>query len=103
MKKALLIFALAGTTFFAHGQTTPMTDNGYWVIESNKHTPKQNLVKFYNLDNKLIYQEAITGKRVKINNNKTRAALNDVLKKALEGTIGTEPVLAMELFNDKNQ
>jgi hypothetical protein len=97
MKKAILILMLTGLTYFANAQKVPMSDKGYWVIESSKQNPKQSVIKFYNLDDKLVYQETITGKKVKIDNNRTRKALNQTLLIALEGKTHNEPVLAMEL------
>src|ERR1700742_3693580 len=97
MKKAILILALAAITGFAHAQKVPMSDKGYWVIENNKQTPKQNIVKFYNLNSELVYQESINGKKVNVNNNRTRKALNNTLQMALDGKTGTIPMLAMEL------
>jgi len=97
MKKALFILALAFIGQLANAQKVPMSNNGYWVIESSKQAPKQSTVKFYNLNNELIYQEAISGRKLKINNNRTRIALNNALQAALEGKKHNEPILAMQL------
>ncbi|MBW4890979.1 hypothetical protein KXQ82_14725 [Mucilaginibacter sp. HMF5004] len=97
MKKAILILVLAGIAGFAKAQKVQAPQNGYWVVESNKHTPKQSIVKFYNLDNVLIHQENVSGKKVKVNNNRTRQALNNTLQLALNGKLQNEPILAMEL------
>jgi len=97
MKKAILILALAVAANFAHAQKVPMSDKGYWVIESNKQTPKQNIVRFYNLNSELVYQENINGKRLNVNNNRTRKALNNTLQIALDVKKSTEPILAMQL------
>ncbi len=100
MKKAILILALAATAGLAKAQqvqTTPAPENGYWVIESNKHNSKESVVKFYNLDNVLVYQENISGKKVKITNKHTRQALDNTLALALNAKLQNQPVLAMEL------
>jgi len=97
MKKAILILTLAIIAHFAQAQKVPMSNKGYWVIESNKYTPKQSMINFYNLNNELVYQETITGKKVKIDNNRTRKALNNTLELVLEGKKHSEPILAMEL------
>ena len=34
-----------------------LPENGYWIVESNLHTPKNHIVRFYTLDNVLIYSE----------------------------------------------
>jgi len=97
MKKAILILALAAIAGFAQAQKLQVPENGYWVIESNKHTPKESVVRFYNLDNVLLYQENVSGKKIKVNNNHTRQALNSTLQLALQGKLHNEPILAMEL------
>jgi len=97
MKKALFIFALAVISQLANAQKIPASDNGYWVVENNKKAPKENVVKFYNLKNELIYQEIVSGKRLRINNNRTRAILNNALQVALDGKKHNEPILAMQL------
>lgn len=97
MKKAILILALAIIAHFANAQKVPMSNKGYWVIESSKQTPKQSVVNFYNLNNELVYQETVTGKKVKVDNNRTRKALNNTLELVLEGKKHNEPILAMEL------
>jgi len=99
MKKAILILALAAVAGFAKAQQIQIPNNGYWVVESNKHSPKESVVRFYNLDNVLVYQENISGKKVKVNNKHTRQALNNTLELALNGKLHNEPVLAMELLN----
>ena len=95
MKKAIFILALATIAHFASAQKIPMSNKGYWVIESNKQTPKQSVVNFYNLNNELVYQETITGKKVKVDNNRTRKVLQNTLETVLEGKKPNEPILAM--------
>jgi hypothetical protein len=63
--------------------TTPEKETGFWVIESNKHSPKNSIVYFYNEDKELVYKESITGKRININRKKTRKQLNGVLEQCL--------------------
>src|ERR1700755_1562538 len=97
MKKAILILALVATTVFAHAQKVPMSDKGYWTIETTKQSPKLSLVKFYGLDNQLVYQETVAGKKLRVDNNRTRKALNHTLEMALEGKGHDQPIFAMEL------
>ncbi len=97
MKKALLVLALSALTYFANAQKVPMSNNGYWIVESSKQAPKQSVIRFYNLNNELVYQETVTGKRIRVNNNRTRVALNNTLQAALEGKKHDQPILAMEL------
>jgi len=97
MKKALFILALVIACQLANAQKIPTSDNGYWVIENNKKAPKESIVKFYNLNNELIYQEIVSGKKLRINSNRTRAILNNTLQIALDGKKHNEPILAMQL------
>ncbi|WP_448698067.1 hypothetical protein ACFGVR_14695 [Mucilaginibacter sp. AW1-3] len=97
MKKILFILLLVIASHFANAQKVPMSSNGYWVIESTKQTPKQSTIRFYNLSNELIYQETVSGKKLKVDNNHTRIALNNTLQVALDGKKHSEPILAMEL------
>lgn len=53
--------------------------HGYWVTEYNIHTPSVQTVKFYNVDNRLIYEETINCK-LKISKPKVQKALNRVVE-----------------------
>jgi hypothetical protein len=63
--------------------TTPEKETGFWVIENNKHSPKNSTVYFYNEDKELVYKESIIGKRININRKKTCKQLNAVLEQCL--------------------
>ena len=56
---------------------------GYWVIESNIHTPRQSTVYFYNNEGTLVYKEAVQGRRLKVENRSTRLHLAYVLQHSL--------------------
>ena len=56
---------------------------GYWVIESNIHTPKQSTVFFYNNDGVMVYKEAVEGRRLKVENRSTRLHLAYVLQHSI--------------------
>ena len=60
-----------------------VSDKGYWIIESNIHTPLDHIVSFYNNDHVLLYQEALTG--VRLNPEKRKAKMK--LKKLLEAAV----------------
>lgn len=68
-----------------------VSDQGYWVIESNIEAPLDHIVRFYNNDNELIYQETLTG--IKLNPDKRKVKMK--LKKLLEAR-----VLALEKKKD---
>ena len=80
----LLLLTLPGTA-----QTSPtklprwVPRNGFWVVESNIHTPKQSTVYFYTSDGTLVYKEAITGQRLNLKHKALRIHLADVLEQSL--------------------
>ena len=56
---------------------------GYWVVESNKKTPKQSIIYFYNDESILVYKEKVEGVRLKANKEKVKFHLKKVLETAL--------------------
>lgn len=60
-----------------------MPDNGYWVIESNIHTPRQSTVHFYSANHVLIHSEEITGRKLNVRRKKVVASLNAALDQSL--------------------
>lgn len=97
MKKYLPTFLFAATTIFVSLTTQAQTDdvvnkaanavsaNGYWVVESNKNTPKESVVYFYNNANILVYKEEIKDRKLKLQNEKTLAWLKASLEAAVYG------------------
>ncbi len=98
MKKKLftcfiaLGFLLTCTTVFAQNDepevvtpTTPrwVSNIGYWVVEDNIHTPKYNIIYFYNNDNMLVYKEALNGVALKLKKRTTKMRL----KKLVDQTV----------------
>lgn len=81
------------TTFFlcsivavAQQQKRPVpgvSDNGYWVVESNVKTPKTNIIHFYTNNNELVYRETLEGVRLNTNRKKVRIKLQQVLETSL--------------------
>ena len=72
--------------FIAFAQKTidNIPEHGFWVIVSNINVKKQATVQFFNDGKLLIYEEEITGRKLKLN-NKTRYCLKQGLDKALAG------------------
>ncbi|WP_207511190.1 hypothetical protein [Longitalea luteola] len=91
MKKQSLVTLLAGlliqAMLFAQDkkQAPPpwASDKGWWMVESNIHTPKQNTVYFFNNDGVLVYKERVEGKRIDPAKKRTRMHL----KRALEASL----------------
>lgn len=65
--------------------TTPewVSEKGYWVVESNKKTPKDATVYFYTNDHQMVYKEEVKGRKLKLNRNKTLLHLKAVLEEAI--------------------
>ena len=84
---AVAVFTLASTIAATAQRPSPATkwisDRGYWVVEGNRHQPRQHTIRFYNNDNVLVYQETLADTRLRINRKKTRIAL----KKALDAAV----------------
>jgi hypothetical protein len=57
-----------------------VSEKGWWVVESNIHTPKQHIVYFYNNDGVLVYKEKIEGLRINASKRTTRMQLKQVLE-----------------------
>lgn len=57
--------------------------SGFWVVESNVHTPRQSTVYFYTNDGTLVYKEAVTGQRLNLKHKALRIHLADVLEQSL--------------------
>ena len=78
-------------TVTAHAQTDEpqqeipkwVSSKGYWVVQSNKKTPKEAVVYFYNNDNLLVYKEEIRNQKLKINRKKTLLRLKAALEEAI--------------------
>lgn len=91
MKKQLLLTLLLGlimqATLFAQ-HTTPavpewVSEKGWWMIESNIHTPKKHIVYFYNKDGVLVYKEKIEGLRIRPSRKTTKMQLKQALETAV--------------------
>lgn len=93
MKKHLFVTLFLGllvqATLFAQNnhRATPewVSAKGWWVVESNIHTPKVNIIYFYNNDGVLVYKEKIEGLRI----NPSKKAIRMRLKQVLESAVVT--------------
>lgn len=81
MKKLLFILLLS-TGFNVQAQQQSASANpskGFWVIESNVKLPRKQVVKFYNVDEQLLYQEDYNRKVLKCSSKRTRFMLDSIL------------------------
>lgn len=82
-------FSVSGLASNAQSDTpTPsipktVSQKGYWVVESNKKTPKECIVYFYNNDHLMVYKEEIKDRKLKLNRKKTLLHLKAVLEEAV--------------------
>lgn len=84
MKKIILTLLLAYSVHTALGQIPLQTvSRGTWVVESNLKTPKGQVIKFYNTNLELIYQESVTNRKVRYEKERIRRALDKTLQLAL--------------------
>lgn len=61
-----------------------VSDKGYWVVETNKQSPKEALVYFYNNDNLLVYKKEIKDQKLKLHKPATLLQLKATLEDAIE-------------------
>jgi len=82
-----IIFSMFTVSAFAQNKSTGadrwISTKGYWVVESNIHTPLHHVVRCYTNEDVLIYTETLDG--VKLNTNKRNIKMK--LKKVLESSI----------------
>ena|SRR5687767_9024632 len=80
----LIVGLMIQAATFAQGnaRVSPdwVSEKGWWVIESNIHTPKQHIFYFYNNDGVLVYKEKIEGMRINTTKRTTRLQLKQVLE-----------------------
>ena len=60
-----------------------LSARGFWVVESNIHTPEESTIYFYNNDKQLVYKEHIRGKLLDLSRRKVRKRLERVLDQAV--------------------
>src|SRR5687768_3074840 len=83
----VILFAFIGSAVFAQEEKPEVpkwhSEKGYWVVESNIHTPMDHIIRFYNNDNVLLYKEAVSG--IKLDPSKRKIKMK--LKKILESSV----------------
>lgn len=99
MKKIIFIILLSvGSAVQAQQKTNLQTPiNGFWVIESNFHSPKKQTIKFYNHEQQLLYQENYDYKVLKCLKKDVRRMLDSSLVTVLKYSIN--PVEVTKLAN----
>ncbi|GAA4418256.1 hypothetical protein GCM10023187_51500 [Nibrella viscosa] len=81
---AILCALVVPSAAMAQKRDVPVpSKDGYWVVESAKQPTRQTVVRFYNTDNKLLYEERLSRKRLNIRRTKTVIRLNEALDEAM--------------------
>ena len=96
MKKNLLVtittlfivissFAQARDESDVNTYPTPkwVSENGYWVIETNLKTPDHSIVYFYTNKDVLVYKEELTGVVLNLKKRKIKMCLKQVLDQSV--------------------
>src|SRR5215204_7041410 len=80
-----LLFSLTTNAQSTEPTKTPawISNEGYWVVESNKKTPKDAIVYFYSNENILVYKEEIKNKKLKLNKKKILLRFKSALEEAV--------------------
>jgi hypothetical protein len=98
----LLVLLFLAT--LAQAQTRPAVLPGYWNVETNLTTRDYSIVRFYNAQDQLVYEERVADLCLDLSRNtgcrRVRRQLNDALQLALRNptTIAQTPtMLAQQL------
>lgn len=85
MKKILFLVLLStGTIAKAQQAKTVAPINGCWVVENNIKSPKKQIVKFYDDNQQLLYQEEYNLKVLSISKKRIRRILDSALVSVLD-------------------
>jgi len=60
-----------------------ISEKGYWVVESNIHTPLHSTIHFYNNDHMEVYKEEVNGVKINLEKNKTKMKLKRILEQSI--------------------
>ena len=75
------VFAQEAATSGSNSKFFPkwVSKLGYWVVESNIKQRNESVVYFYNNAGQLVYQERLSGVKMKLNNRKVKLQLKQAL------------------------
>lgn len=81
MKKILFVILLfVGPVARAQQKSEPLNPGkGFWVVENNVKSPKKQMVKFYNSNLQLVYQEYYDRKQLNYAKKRVRSMLDSAL------------------------
>ena len=81
----ICLYVLPFTVSAQHSSKMPkwLSNKGFWILETQRSTPKNSIVYFYNNEQVLINKETINNKRINVARKKVRKQLEAVLEQAL--------------------
>ena len=82
----------------AQARRPDLPQAGFWVVETAPKAKTGSLVKFYNDDKQLIYEERLGGKCLDVRKEKTVAFLNHALDKVMINWLVTKQVKTNETW-----
>ena len=82
---AISIAAFSQDQDHVYSPVTPkwVSEKGFWQIESNKNTPENSIIYFFNNDGTLVYKERIEGQVINIKKRKVLMTLKKVLEESV--------------------
>jgi len=64
-----------------------VSEKGYWVLKSNRNTPTEHIVRFYDNEGKLMHSSNIYGARLNPSKRRVKMKLKNLLE-AIAGSKG---------------
>jgi hypothetical protein len=96
-----LFFMLTSTILWAQGEEyhrdSDGSGKGYWSLYTD-HNTRSTIIKFFNPEDELLYQEILPGQYVKLTTRNTRA-INDAFTKYMKHTLVASEVRASMMTN----
>jgi hypothetical protein len=71
----------------AQAQDPARMKGAYWVVETNRYDPSYSIVRFYDHQDQLLYEEKIRGVSLDITRPRTQRLLNKALQQATGNTL----------------
>ncbi|MDB5264016.1 MAG: hypothetical protein JWQ14_3299 [Adhaeribacter sp.] len=87
LKILLLVLLLGCSTLSGSFAQTMLPGQNYWVVETNLKQRDYTLVRFYNQNNELLYEERLTGKYLDISRPRYVKRLNLALRQVTRNAV----------------
>ncbi|MEJ8800458.1 hypothetical protein [Pontibacter sp. H249] len=93
IKTSACLALTLGSYFTANSQSMEAAKEPYWVTETNAKLKNYTIVRFYNTQHQLVYEERLDG----VHLDATRKRTKRMLSKALQGVMQNN-ILASQYF-----